>query len=104
MHSLPATNSYFLVGYTIALWSNFVGPIPEAMQKMIDYLLARAGHYSQQATEWNLLDEHHFDISLVKYLYSREYRPQLHLYLGDLPDDRTFVKMTGYLIAQLCIL
>ena len=51
MHSLLATDSYFLAGYVIALQSNFVGPIPVAMQKMIDYLLAWAGHYSQQATQ-----------------------------------------------------
>ncbi len=51
-----------------------------------------------------LFDEHHFDIPLTEYLYSREFRPQLHLRLGDLPDDRTSVKMTGYSIAQLRIL
>jgi hypothetical protein len=51
MHSLLATNSYFLAGYPIALQSKFVSPIPEAMQQMIDYLLAWAGHYSQQATQ-----------------------------------------------------
>ncbi len=74
------------------------------MQQMIDYLVARAGHYSQQATQWNLFGEHHFGIPLAKYLYSREYRPQLHLRLGDIPNDMTSVKMTGYSIAQLRIL
>ena len=75
MQSLLATNSYFLAGYAIALRSNFVGPIPAAMQQMIDYLLARAGHYSRQVTHWNLMDEYLFDIPLVEYLYRREYRP-----------------------------
>ena len=75
MHSLLASNSYFLAGYAIALRSNFVGPILAAMQQMIDYLVARAGHYSQQATQWNLFDKHHFDIPLTEYLYSRGFRP-----------------------------
>jgi hypothetical protein len=75
MHSLLATNSYLLVGYAIALWSNFVVPIPAAMQQMIDYLLAWAGHYSQQATQLNLFKKHYFYIPLAKYLYSREYCP-----------------------------
>jgi hypothetical protein len=104
MHSLLVSNSYFLASYAIALRSNFVGPIPAAMQQMIDYLVARAGHYSQQATQWNLFNEHHFDVTLTKYLYSREFCPRLHLRLSDLPDDRTSAKMTGYWIAQLRIL
>jgi hypothetical protein len=51
MHSLLVLSSYFLAGYAIALWSNLFGPIPAAMQQMIDYLVAWAGHYSQQATQ-----------------------------------------------------
>ena len=74
MHLL-ATNSYFLVGYAIALTLNFVGLIPAAMQQMIDYLLAQAGHYSQKVMQWNLMDEYLFDIPLVEYLYRRKYHP-----------------------------
>jgi hypothetical protein len=102
MQSLLATNSYFFAGYAIALRSNFVGPIPAVMQQMIDYLLARAGHYSQKVMLWNFMDEYLFDIPLVEYLYRREYRPRLHLRLGDLPDDRMAIKMTGFNIDQLC--
>jgi hypothetical protein len=69
MQSLLATNSYFLAGYAIALRSNFVGPIPAAMQQMIDYLLARAGHYSQKVTQWNLINEYLFEIPLVDVTY-----------------------------------
>jgi hypothetical protein len=79
----------------------FVGPILAAMQQMIDYLLAWAGHYSQQVMQWNLMDEYLFDIPLIQYLYRREYHSQLHLRLGDLPDDRTAIKMTGFNIVQL---
>ncbi len=75
MQSLLATNLYFLAGYAIALWSNFAGLIPAAMQQMIDYLLAWAGHYSQKVMQWNLMDEYLFDIPLVEFLYRREYRP-----------------------------
>ena len=100
MQSLLVMNSYFLVGYAIAIRVNFVGPIPAAMQQMIDYLLARAGHYSQKVMQWNLMDEYLFDIPLVEYLYRREYCPRLHLRLGDLPDNRTAIKMTGFGIDQ----
>ena len=71
------------------------------MQQMIDYLFARAVFYAQEVTRLNLMDEYLFDISLSEYLYHREYRPRLHLRLGDLPDDRTAIKMTGFNIFQL---
>ncbi len=96
-----ATNSFFLADYAIALWLSFGGPIPAAMQQVIDYLFARVGFYAQLVMRWNLMDEYLFDIPLVEYLYSREFQPRLHLRLGDLRDDRTAVKMTGFLIPQL---
>jgi len=34
MHSLLASNSFFLAGYAIALRSSFIGPIPAAMQQI----------------------------------------------------------------------
>jgi hypothetical protein len=46
-HSVLATNSFFLAGYALALWSIFVGPIPEAMQQMISYLLAWTDLYER---------------------------------------------------------
>ena len=49
-HTVSATNSHFLVGYVLTLWSSFVGPILVAMQQMIDYLLARASFYAQEVT------------------------------------------------------
>jgi hypothetical protein len=73
LSSVWATNSYFLVGYAIALWLSFGGPISAAMQQMIDYLFARAGFYAQLVTQWNLVNEYLFDILLVEYLYSREF-------------------------------
>ena len=100
-HSVSATNSFFLSGYAVALRASFVGPIPVAMQQMIDYLFARSGFYAQVVTRLNLMDEYLFDIPLTEYLYHREYRPRLHLRLGDLPDDRMAIKMTGFNISQL---
>ncbi len=50
------------------------------------------------------MDKYLFDIPLAEYLYHREYRPRLHLHLGNLPDDRTALKMTGFNISQLHIL
>ncbi len=70
---MVATNSFFLAGYAIALRSSFGGPIPAAMQQMIDYLFAQAGFYAQLVMRWNLMDEYLFDIPLVEYLYSREF-------------------------------
>jgi hypothetical protein len=101
LHSVSATNSIFLAGYAIALWLSFGGPIPAAMQQMIGYLFAWAGVYAQLLTRWNLMDECLFDIPLVEYLYCREFQPRLHLRLGNLRDNRTAMKMTGFLIAQL---
>ena len=46
LHSVSATNSFFLAGYAVALRASFVGPIPVAMQQMIDYLFARAVFYA----------------------------------------------------------
>jgi len=102
-HSVFATNSYFLTGYMLALRQSFVGPIPVAMQQMTDHLLARAGFHTQEVTRWNLMVmyEYLFDIPLAEYLYCREYRSRLHLRLGDLPDDRTALKMTRFNISQL---
>jgi hypothetical protein len=100
-HSVLATNFYFLVGYALALRPSFVGPIPVAMQQMIGHLLAQACFYAQEVTRWNLMNEYLFNIPLAEYLYHKEYCPRLHLRLGDLPDDRTAVKMTGFNISQL---
>jgi hypothetical protein len=100
-HSVLATNSYFLAGYALALWQSFIGPLPVAMQQMTDHLLTQAGFYSQEVTRWNLMDKYLFDIPLVEYLCRREYRPRLHQRLGDIPDDRTALKMTGFNISQL---
>ncbi len=47
------------------------------------------------------MDEYLFYIPLTKFLYSREYHPRLHLRLGDLRDDRTALKMTGFNTSQL---
>ncbi len=46
LHSMSATNSFFLANYAIALWASFVGSIPVAMQQMINYLFARASFYA----------------------------------------------------------
>jgi hypothetical protein len=40
-HSASATNSFFLAGYAVAVRASFAGPIPVALQQMIDYLFAR---------------------------------------------------------------
>jgi hypothetical protein len=100
-HSASAMNSFFLAGYAVAVQATFAGPIPVALQQMIDYLFARASFYAQLVTRWNLIDEYLFDIPLTEYLYRREFRPRLHLRIGDLPDDRTAMKMTGFTIAHL---
>jgi hypothetical protein len=42
-HSVLATNSYFLAGYTLALRQSFVRPIPIAMQQMTDLCLLELG-------------------------------------------------------------
>ena len=71
LHSVSATIFFFLTGYAVALRASFVGPIPVAMQQMIDYLSAQAGFYAQEVTRLNLMDEYLFDIPLAEYLYRR---------------------------------
>jgi hypothetical protein len=65
-HSVLATNAYFLVGFALVLRTSFVGPIPAAIQQMIDHLLAQPGFYAQQVTWWKTVDEYLFD-----FLYCR---------------------------------
>ena len=72
----------------VALWASFVGPIPVAMQQMIDYLFARAVFYAQEVTRLNLMDEYLFDIPLAEYLYHREYRPRTQQLRGALVARR----------------
>jgi hypothetical protein len=38
------------------------------MQQMINYLLAWAGFYAKQVTQWNLMDEYLFDIPLATFV------------------------------------
>jgi hypothetical protein len=90
-----------LVGYMLALWLTFIGPIPAAMQQMIDYVLVWAGFYAQQVIKWNLMAKYLSGIPLAEYLYCREYHPRLHLHLGNIPNDRMVIKMTGFNISQL---
>jgi hypothetical protein len=102
LHFVSATNSFFIAGYAIALRSSFVGPMPAAMQQMINYLFSWADLYTHLlVTWWNLMDKYLSDISLAEYLYRREYCPGLHLRLGNLPDDRLAIKMTRFNISQL---
>jgi hypothetical protein len=50
---------------------------------------------------WSTLDGQLYDIPLTEWLYKREYRPRLHLHIGDLADDMSAVKMTGFNVSQL---
>ena len=100
-YSVSAMNSMFLSSYALILRSAFIGPIPIAMQQAIDYLLARANFYMHAVTRYTLIDNYLYDIPLTEWLYTREHRTRQHLCLGNLPDDRTAMKMTSFTIAQL---
>ena len=100
-YSVSAMNSMFLSSYALILRSAFIGPIPIAMQQAIDYLLARANFYMHAVTRYTLIDNYLYDIPLTEWLYTREHCTRQHLCLGNLPDDRTAMKMTSFTIAQL---
>ncbi len=46
--SVSAMSAFYLAGYVLALRATFDGPILAGMQRMIDYLIARAGFYAQR--------------------------------------------------------
>ena len=79
----------------------FFGPIPAPMQQMIDLIFCQASLYAHHVTMWSTLDGQLYDIPLTEWLYKREYRPRLHLQIGDLTDDMSAVKMTGFNVSQL---
>ena len=55
-YSVAATNSLLLVSYALGLRAVLVGPLPAAMQQMIDYLLRQVVVFVQHVTQWTLLD------------------------------------------------
>jgi len=71
------------------------------MQLMIDLIFCQASLYAHHVTMWSTLDGQLYDIPLTEWLYKREYRPRLHLHIGDLADDMSAVKMTGFNVSQL---
>ena len=101
VHTVAATNSLLLAGYALGLRAVFNGPLPAAMQQIIDYLLHQAAVFVQHVTQWTLLDELLYDIPLTEWLYSREFRPRQHLRLSSLMDDMTAKKMTGFRVSEL---
>jgi len=72
-HTLAVTNSIFLAGYALNLRAVFVGPIPAAMQQMIDLLFSQAALYVHHVTMWSALDSLLYDIPLTEWLYRREF-------------------------------
>jgi hypothetical protein len=100
-HAVATTNSLFLAGYALALHAVLVRPLPAATQGMIDYLLQQAALFAQQVTLWSSLDGFLYDIPLVEWLYTREYRPRQHLRVLGIANDMTAVKMTSFKISQL---
>jgi hypothetical protein len=100
-HTLASTNSLFLAWYAITIRSVFVWPIPAPMQRMIDLLFRQASLYAHHVTMWSTLDGQLYDIPLTEWLYRREFRPRLHLRIGNITDDMSAVKMTAFTISQL---
>jgi hypothetical protein len=101
VHTVAATNSLLLAGYALGLRAVFNGPLPAAMQQIIDCLLRQAAVFVQHVTQWTLLDELLYDIPLTQWLYSREFCPRQHLRLSSLMDDITTKKMTGFRVSEL---
>ena len=101
MHSAAATQSLLLSGYVLGLRAVFVGPLPAAMQQMIDYLLRQAAVFVQHVTQWTSLDELLYNIPLTKWFYRREFRPRQHVQLLSLMDDMTAKNMTSFSVREL---
>jgi hypothetical protein len=71
------------------------------MQLMIGLLFRQASLYAQHVTMWSTLDGQLYDIPLTEWLYKREFRPRLHLHIGDLAEDILAAKMTAFNVGQL---
>ena len=51
VHTVAAANSLLLAGYALGLCAVFNGPMPAAMQQIIDYLLHQAAVFLQHVTQ-----------------------------------------------------
>jgi hypothetical protein len=51
VHTVAATNSLLLAGYALGHRAVFNGPLPAAIQQIIDYLLHQAAVFVQHATQ-----------------------------------------------------
>ena len=89
VRTVTATNSLLLAGYALGLRAVFNGPLPAAMQQMIDYLLCQAVVFAQHVMQWTSLDELLYNIPLTEWLYTREFRPRQHLQLLSLMNEMT---------------
>jgi hypothetical protein len=46
--------------------------------------------------QWQFMDSDLYDIPLLEWLQAREFRPRLHLRIGNIPNDMHAMKMTQF--------
>ena len=93
---------YFLAAYGIMLSRAVNQPqITQRLQPIIQFQIRSASVYVMQLRTWVLADHLLFDIPLIEWLQSREFRPRVFPRITTLPNDMTANKMTNFSIAQL---
>ena len=101
-HTSMKSNNLLLTGYAILLREILNNqPFTQAIQPCIDLLLLQTQLLTHQVNYWRRFDGELYDIPLLEYLHTREFRPRQHLRIGALRDDMTARKMTRFSVDQL---
>ncbi|KAL7526186.1 hypothetical protein ACHAXR_002464 [Thalassiosira sp. AJA248-18] len=101
-HSMATTTSVFLSAYAIVL-RQVVNqqPVSQAIQTYINYVAGQIAIFGQHVQQWQNADRLLYDIPLVEWLSSREFRPRQHLRIDGIANDMTAIKMTCFNTEQL---
>ena len=103
-HVVAATTSIFLVRYVVLirqLLQYHQQPVNHALQQAISNLGGQAALYVHHVMQWQFMDSALYDIPLLEWLQAREFRPRLHLRIGNIPNDMHAMKMTQFNTHQL---
>ena len=103
-HVVAATTSIFLVRYAVLirqLLQYHQQPVNHALQQAISNLGGQAALYVHHVIQWQFMDSALYDIPLLEWLQAREFRPRLHLHIGNIPNDMPAMKMTQFNTHQL---
>ena len=101
-HSLAATTALFISTYDIVIQQLLdQQPLNQALQPIIKLFIRQASFFVVPVERWLSLDVMLFDIPLVEYLQSKEFRPRMFQRIRTLETDMVARKMTNFTRDQL---